>query len=380
MAKLNAAESIRGLACVAVVLSHLSLGFYPYLHHFAPKDSIHGTWNYTLHHSPFAFLYSGTAAVFVFFVLSGYILSYVILKNKNRPKKILEMAVKRYPRLAIPAFLSCVIIWLVFLFTNVDSHLVSGWLQAYAQEDIPFTQAVYEGSIGAFLFAQSATNWVLWTMQIEFLGSLFLFILLLIYHYKPALFLLASVALLVPFFFVAEENFSLGMLSFVIGCYIYLYARQLPTLVGVSILILGLYLAGVHNSSHAYHWLYHILGWRTYEYGNFIAGILIVYSVLLTTKISDVLDQPILVALGKLSFSIYLLHMVLIYLVCIPLFNLLIHLGWFYDASVAVATLFCLIVLLGVAKIYSRYVDDFAVKCSNALADRLIKKERSDSK
>lgn len=41
--KINAAESIRGLACLAVVLSHLSL----------------------------AFFYSGTGAVFVFFVLSG---------------------------------------------------------------------------------------------------------------------------------------------------------------------------------------------------------------------------------------------------------------------------------------------------------------------
>lgn len=378
MAKLNAAESIRGLACVAVVLSHLSLSFYPYLHHFASKERMHGTWNYTLHHSPFAFLYSGTAAVFVFFVLSGYILSYVVLKNPNRPKKIIEMALKRYPRLAIPAFLSCVIVWLAFLFTNVDSHLVSGWLQAYAQEDIGFTQAIYEGSIGAFLFAQSATNWVLWTMQIEFLGSLFLFALLLIYHFKPPVFVLASVVLLLPFLYFAEENFFLGMLSFVIGCYIYLYAKQLPTVVGVGMLVLGLYLAGAHNSSHAYHWLYKILGWRTYEYGNFIAGILIVYSVLLTTKISDVLDRPILVALGKLSFSIYLLHMVLIYLVCIPLFNLLMHLGWIYDASVAISSLICLMVLLGVAHLYSHYVDDFAVKCSNTLAGWLMKKERSD--
>ena len=32
--KLNAVESIRGLACLAVVFSHLSLSFYPYLHHF----------------------------------------------------------------------------------------------------------------------------------------------------------------------------------------------------------------------------------------------------------------------------------------------------------------------------------------------------------
>ena len=36
--KLNAVESIRGLACLAVVFSHLSLSFYPYLHHFDDHD------------------------------------------------------------------------------------------------------------------------------------------------------------------------------------------------------------------------------------------------------------------------------------------------------------------------------------------------------
>jgi peptidoglycan/LPS O-acetylase OafA/YrhL len=104
MAKLNAAESIRGLACLAVVFSHLSLSFYPYLHHFSPDDRAHGHWDYFMHHSPFAFWYSGTAAVFVFFVLSGFVLSYAILRHDDVPRKVTEMAIKRYPRLAIPAF------------------------------------------------------------------------------------------------------------------------------------------------------------------------------------------------------------------------------------------------------------------------------------
>lgn len=374
MAKLNAAESIRGLACVAVVLSHLSLSFYPYLHHFSLKDHVHSTWDYAVHHSPFAFIYSGTAAVFVFFVLSGYVLSYVVVRHPDRPKKILEMAVKRYPRLAIPAFVSCLIIWLVFFLTDVDSHLVSGWLQAYAQENITLRQAAYEGSIGAFLFAQSATNWVLWTMQIEFLGSLLLFVLLLIYHYKPSLFFISSILFLIPFLYT-EEVFLFGMLSFVIGCYMYLYARQLSTKYGVLMLILGLYLAGAHNSSHAYHWLYEILSWHTYEYGNFIAGILIVYSILMTTKINHALDRPVLVHLGKLSFSIYLLHMVLIYLVCIPLFNYILKLGYSYDVAAATSIIIFFVVLVAVSRVYSHYVDDFAVKCSQVIARWLIKKE-----
>ena len=84
MSKINAAESIRGLACLAVVFSHLAMSFFPYLHHFDPKDQADPNWVSWVHHSPFAFVYSGDAAVFVFFVLSGYVLSYALLKNPQQ--------------------------------------------------------------------------------------------------------------------------------------------------------------------------------------------------------------------------------------------------------------------------------------------------------
>ncbi|MFT4020946.1 MAG: acyltransferase family protein, partial [Acinetobacter sp.] len=158
MGKLNAAESIRGLACLAVVFSHLSLSFYPYLHKFGRDDHARGQWDYFIHHSPFAFWYSGTAAVFVFFVLSGYVLTYAILKNQNVPKKVLEMSLKRYPRLAIPAFGSCILIWLAFSLTDISSLWINSWLRSFTTENITLTQAAYEGTIGAFLFAESSTN------------------------------------------------------------------------------------------------------------------------------------------------------------------------------------------------------------------------------
>ena len=371
MAKLNAAESIRGLACLAVVFSHLSLSFYPYLHHFSPDDQAHGKWDYFIHHSPFAFWYSGTAAVFVFFVLSGFVLSYAILKNPNVPKKVLEMSLKRYPRLAIPAFGSCILAWATLSFTSFNSDLVNDWFQSYATQTVTFTQAAYEGSIGAFLFADSSSNWVLWTMQIELFGSILLFVLLLLYHYQKALFFIGSI--LLPLLgFLINERFFLGLFSFVIGCYMYLYGRKIPTPMGWLMFLAGLYLAGAHNSSHAYHWIYNILKWRTYDYCNFFSGILIVYSILLCERLSLAFDRPVLIYLGKLSFSIYLLHMMMIYLVCLPIFNLLMGLHLSYDLSVLLAVTASLVAIFISAAIYSRYVDDFSVKVSNRFAKLFI--------
>lgn len=372
MAKFNAAESIRGLACIAVVFSHLSLTFYPYLHRFDQKDQAKGVFDYFIHHSPFAFWYSGTAAVFVFFVLSGFVLTYAIVKNNNIPRKVLEMSIKRYPRLAIPTFLSCIIAWAVLAFSDLDSSLVNHWFQVYAQQNVTLSQSLYEGSIGSFLFGSSSINWVLWTMQIELFGSLLLFLLLLCFNFYKPLFWFGS--FLLPFLgLYLGERFFLGLLSFVIGCYIYLYAKQISVQIGIVLLCLGLYFAGVHNTSHAYHWLYKIIGYRTYDYVNFFAGILIVYSVLLTPKISQWLDKKPLVYLGKLSFSIYLLHMTLIYLVCIPLFNVMQYLGWSYHITVVIAVSMFFITLLGLSSVYSRYIDDFAVKCSGSVARFFLK-------
>ena len=66
MSKINSAESIRGLACMAVVLSHLSLTFVPFLHNYEQSLSSGNSLIDWLYHSPFGFLFSGTGAVFVF--------------------------------------------------------------------------------------------------------------------------------------------------------------------------------------------------------------------------------------------------------------------------------------------------------------------------
>lgn len=372
--KINAAESIRGLACFAVVFSHVVMSFFPFLHHFDVHEQTNIAWVHTVHDLPLGFLYSGDAAVFVFFVLSGYVLSYAILK---RPElfdyKIKNMMLKRYPRLMIPALTSCLIFWAVIKVVHVDSHLVGMWLQAFATQNFNFVHVIFEGTIGAFFISESDINWVLWTMTIELLGSFALFFLLYLYHYKKNLFWLGS--LLVPCiaFLWKGQGFSFGVTSFILGCYIYLYAKPLKNSTAIILLVIGLYLAGAHNTSASYHWLYQFIGEKTYDYCNFLAGFLIVYSVLMSSALSKGLDHPFLVWLGKLSFSIYLMHLLMLYLVCIPLFNLLSSWHWNYSVAAICSALTAILVTLFVADLYSRYVDQFAINFSNRFADRILK-------
>ncbi|WP_163907558.1 acyltransferase family protein, partial [Proteus mirabilis] len=81
--KLLAVEGVRGLACLMVLLSHLTSIFFPYLHSQKP-ELIKSSFDETLFNYPLGFLYSGTSAVYIFFCLSGFILTYACV-NKGDP-------------------------------------------------------------------------------------------------------------------------------------------------------------------------------------------------------------------------------------------------------------------------------------------------------
>ena len=369
MVKLNSAESIRGLACLAVVFSHLSLTFFPYLHHFDVEASAGTQLEYLIHHSPFAFWYSGTAAVFVFFVLSGFVLSYAILRKPEIAQaKIQNMLIKRYPRLAIPAVVSCIICWAILQGVNIPSQQVNGWFQQYVTQDFSLSFALYEGLVGSFLFAESSTNWVLWTMHIELIGSLVLFLLLFMYQKSRVLFHIGAVLLPVLAWYLKGEGFFLGIVSFVVGIYYYLYAKPLKLWSALLLFLFGLYLAGAHNSSASYQWIFALLGERTYDYCNVFAGFIIVYSILMSRDLSAKFDQKFLIWLGKLSFSVYLLHLIILYVVGLPVFNYALSMGLSYGWSAIFASVIFIVLTLFVAEFYSRWIDQFAIHSSQQFA------------
>jgi len=93
--KLIELEALRGLAAVVVLFHHFMLGFTPRLHGMFYADQ-----PYSLFGTPaFAFV-NGSAAVIVFFVLSGFVLTVGIFKSQ-RAAGVFVAALKRWPRLAL---------------------------------------------------------------------------------------------------------------------------------------------------------------------------------------------------------------------------------------------------------------------------------------
>ncbi|CAA0257823.1 acyltransferase [Acinetobacter baumannii] len=369
MEKLHSAESIRGLACIAVVFSHLFGTFYPQLHSFYESKLPKFAFAESVYNSPFAFLYSGTGAVFIFFVLSGYVLTLSSLKTTDYFKRFKISIVKRYPRLAIPALFSCLLMYLC-LQVNVDVSKTAEAIQIIKIQPNLF-DAIYNGTVGAFATGDQRYNRALWTMRIELIGSFIIYIACLL-QYKPALrhlflLIIAIVSIKIP------EQIQLGFYSFIIGHYFYFFRNKIPEVLSILIFILGLYFCGAHNNSASYSLFSSYLGEKTYEYLNFLGGILVVFAVLKSKIIDNILDKKPLIWLGKVSFAIYLVHLSLIYIICIPIFNyLLAHNFTFVSASLVSCAITFICVLI-FSSYYSKYIDDLSIYFSNKLAKILIK-------
>src|SRR5260370_38346359 len=90
-------ESIRGFAALQVLLQHFLSAFAPALVFATPPGAIAAR---TIHLLPLHFLYDGYSAVYIFFTLSGYVLTRSF--DLHLPQPSSQTMVRRLP-LCLPA-------------------------------------------------------------------------------------------------------------------------------------------------------------------------------------------------------------------------------------------------------------------------------------
>lgn len=179
--RLECIDGLRGWASVMVVLSHL---WGQFAKHVVPA-----------YDHPFLRMISdGHLAVLIFFVLSGVALS---LRYVRKPKRValFRLVAARYVRLVVPILSTTLIVYLL-ISLHVAGHREAAQLAASeiflgARHNMPssLTDALMF-SFYAVLFdyhAQTTFNWSLWTMPVEFSGSLLVFGLLFLFSKLPRL-------------------------------------------------------------------------------------------------------------------------------------------------------------------------------------------------
>lgn len=312
-------EGMRGIAAIVVLVFHCIGSFFPeigVLAAFAP----HTGWKGTLIWGPV----NGAHAVTFFFVLSGYVLARRPLVTGDR-RALVDGAIKRWPRLAGPVLVAVLAVYLASISGLDQKQAISNvtgsdWILRAGTADglePSLWRAFKEGAFLTFFRGDRSYIGALWTMRFEMIGSLVVFALAAALietrdSLAKSIFLLAVAAGIAHYA-------SPYVVPFVAGAAIALLKpidRDVPLgALGIAAcLALAFYLSGYATHAEGpYAFIKRLGGHRIPEtYYHMVSSVFLILAVEAWPAARKILSGRVGRFLGRISFPIYLLHMMVI--------------------------------------------------------------------
>ncbi|HEY7127032.1 MAG TPA: acyltransferase [Ktedonobacterales bacterium] len=316
-------DSVRGLAALTVVVHHFLLVF-PVI-----ESNTYGQSNFWLinlyKYTPLRAIGSGYEAVLLFFLLSGYVLSLPFYAGKGG--SYLSFITRRICRIYIPYLCAlAVAITLDALFSRHGIAALSGWFNRTWQE-VPTLDLVLKHVLLVDSFNSNEYNTVLWSLVQEMrLSLIFPFLMLLVIRCSW------------------KRSLGVGMAVGIVGGFLYDLFPTYKTDIFLSMECVGLFIGGALLAKHrlmlvqAYsklprwaHYALFTVGILCYTLPWWLYGVTLLQSFLILSdiyvaagcalllvlalaspRLSAVLLQPPITFLGKISFSLYLYHAIIL--------------------------------------------------------------------
>lgn len=312
-------DGLRGVAALAVVFFHFFSAYVPSL---LPEQTGHPWWGTD---TPLAILYNGGFAVSVFFVLSGFVIAN---SAAARRLPVWFNLCARYVRLALPVLAGTLFGWALLALSPhtvaalkaVEDHEWLKWVYDGGEPNIYW--AVKDALIGVFIHGSSKFNNVLWTMKIELLGSLAIYLLYGIVgaQYRVPSLVIAALASVIALRKPEFAAFAIGALireAYVVGRLSGRWAW--PALIfGV---IFGAMMEGYGERLGFTVALPHMLALgEPHQIWHVAAAAALVCAVLVSSKMKRMLSTQSTRFLGDISFGLYLVHVPLLYTLFVPLY------------------------------------------------------------
>jgi peptidoglycan/LPS O-acetylase OafA/YrhL len=321
-------ESIRGLAALQVLLLHFLAAFAPEFVVSVPGAAPVAEFIHSLY-----FLYDGYSAVYIFFALSGYVLTRSFERNLAHPFAQVPVRIVRLGLPAMAAVLVSAAVMLIFGKPNIIAGELTGsaWFAEQWNTQVSLASVVKDGTLNALFLGYRGMPGVaflgpwqqsieqslvvpLWTLSVEFYGSMI--VLLLCWCARRSRVLWCAVMLLGAMFTIRS-----AYICFFVGHFLAAFAcaerpapvsRLLPTFAVAS----GIFvceLAAVWQPE----WLKALCASPTYLLfpGQLapmqlkaFGAMLVLVGLIHLEGARSLLSKPWLVARSKLSFPLYLIH------------------------------------------------------------------------
>lgn len=321
---LSRVESLRGLAALMVAICHSQLVLMVNGHGDLWCLNVGQTEGFQAIVTKFLLMvFNGSAAVSLFFVISGLVLGLSLDKHshelfRNGASFILRRAFRIYPALILS--LLFVGMWLPLIYPAPDYEGASRMFQPLYR--VP--QAA--DFVANLLFISNQMNPVIWTLKVEMEVALLLPVMHLINRNSGPLVNLVLLLLLMWMSITPEETGTgIWIFAFYLGLMLPTWGHWLVSVVRTSpigeITSLALTVAVFGSARHVlYGTGYAMLTWVIESLCAMMILACIVYHREL--KLWKALDLKLLRVMGRISYSFYLLHFPIHYLVGVAVFHL----------------------------------------------------------
>lgn len=374
-------EGLRGIAAIVVAVYHALLIFYVVAflgtqtgsaQNMGLEDNLYG--------NPIMVFLSGTFAVAIFFVLSGFVLSIGFFQTQKM-EILKKLATKRYLRLMLPALASILLCFVILALGASRLHEVAAitrteWLAQIWTFSPDFFKAIKSGVYDIFIYSGNSYNSVLWTMMYEFLGSFLVFGFLALFgklKYRWVLYIFLAFATFNSWFFAFVAGMVIADLYAAGRLKTKKYNWRLVAPLAVVVLFLGGYpYASAKGTVYEYLTIAGLdVDWKILYLT--VASVGVVAIILLVEQAGALFRRPILSKVGKYTFALYLIHLPVLYtfgMVAFLLFNQTLGLG--YNWSALLAIIASIPVVAGATFLFERYVDSPSVHLSSYVTNILL--------
>ena len=211
-------DGLKGIACLLILTHHYLVGFLPAIYYGRFVQS-HFKYDVFLSQSVLSFPIVGNFWVFVFCLLSGFIIT-ILSSTKNNIYNTFCKIVKRYIHFAIPLLFISILVYIFNkynLFTNVRIANITGspWLRSFYTQKISLFNYIKIALIDTLFYGSDKISTAFWMLKYMFLGSILTYLICLIFNKINKKYYLLLVILMICF--AIKDHYCTLLSSFIMG-------------------------------------------------------------------------------------------------------------------------------------------------------------------
>lgn len=378
-------DGIRGVAAFIVVIHHFLLAFYPAYYNCDENASHLNGWDIQYGRSLYSVFSNGNFCVCVFFVLSGFVLSRKYFAS-HAMETLISGAHRRFIRLYIPIAATIIIATLMMklnLFYNMQVAAIShsnwwfGTFWGFKEIWDQFYPCILYRTM---LNGDSTFDTSMWTISTELYGSLFVFAFLALTHATRNRRTMIVLSILCCYYTnnAYMSAFLLGIGLNYTEAIVDGLSKRFRQIIPVLLLAAGLMLGSYPSTNVIIHTFYSqtpqffVINFNPNWYHS-LGAYLLILSFVLSGNMQRFVSGRVFRLLGYISFSIYLLHPLVLGSVTSYVFlHLYPHLS--YNTAVVFSFFVTVAVCIPVSLLMAKYIDAPGIRLAKYLYTRYAKK------